>query len=221
MTEEDLPTVFSKNKQVYLKKALSPDICKLAAQYGIFDSVVNYDEDLLMVKGSHSKYGDSLMEALLLHLQPTIENATGLQLYPTYSFYRTYKAGNELKKHTDRPACEISVSVCLGYNYSTPSYFWNLWVGKSSYSMEVGDIAIYKGLELEHWREPFEGDENSWQVQAFLHYVDVNGSYAFLKNDTRPAIGLPFNSRNEDLDHLAVQIMRKEKSPSFVHLIRG
>lgn len=216
------PEIFEEQKYVYVKKALSEPLANVAAQYGIFDSVVDFNADQAQVKGAHSKYGDSLMESLLLHLRPIVEQATGLQLYPTYSFYRTYKIGDELKKHVDRPACEISVSVCLGYNYNhnDPNYSWALWVGETAFSMEVGDIAIYRGLDVTHWREPFEGNENSFQVQAFLHYVDANGPFAFLKNDTRPAVGLPAETRNPQLSEIANEIHLKIETPSFVYLTR-
>jgi hypothetical protein len=213
---------FKKQKYVYVKKALPESLAGVAAQYGIFDSVVDFQADLAQVKGAHSKYGDSLMEALLLYLRPAVEKATGLTLYPTYSFYRTYKVGDELKKHVDRPACEISVSVCLGFSYDNndPNYSWVLWVGETPFRMEVGDMAVYRGLEVVHWREPFEGNKNSWQVQAFLHYVDANGPYAFLKNDTRPAVGLPAETRNSQVSDIADEIQSKQEAPSFVYLTR-
>ena len=219
---EDTGSSFLKNKYTYLKGALSTDICGIAAQYGIFDSVVDYQTEIGgLVANSHAKYADSLMESLLLYLQPTVEKATGLQLYPTYSFYRTYKAGDELRKHVDRPSCEISISVCLGFNYDNPDYSWPLWVDGTPYVMEVGDMAIYRGLEIEHWREKFEGGPNAWQVQAFFHYVNVEGPYAFIRNDARPAVGLPDNTAYEPLFDLADSISRKEASPSFIYLTRG
>lgn len=221
MNIEDTVKSFRDNKYAYLKGALSKDICGIAAQYGIFDSVVNFQEDLKQTKGAHVKYADCLMESLLLYMKPTVEKATGLRLYPTVSFYRRYSEGDALPKHTDRPSCEISISVCLGFNYDDPNYSWPLWVGGTSYFMDVGDIAIYRGLEVEHWREKLEGGPNSWQVQAFLHYVDVDGPYAFIKNDSRPAIGLPGSTQNGPLLDLADEIKNKQEYPSFIYLTRG
>lgn len=185
--------LFQKNKYIYLKNAIEPTICKIAAQYGIFDSVADFHLDDKQVLGSHSKYADPLMEALLLHALPIMEEATGLKLLPTYSFYRTYKPGNELPIHVDRPSCEISASLCLGFRYvhEDEAYKWGLWIGDTEHKMEVGDLAIYRGMEVDHWREPMEGEKGTWQVQAFLHYVEAKGTYAFLKYDTRPSLGLP------------------------------
>lgn len=184
--------LFRENKYIYLKGAIEPTFCKIAAQYGIFDSVADFNVDKNQVLGAHSKYADPLMEALLLYALPIMEEATGLKLLPTYSFYRTYKPGNELPIHVDRPSCEISASLCLGFSYvhDDPQYKWGLWVGETEYKMEVGDLAIYRGMEVDHWRAPMEGEQGTWQVQAFLHYVEAKGTYAFLKYDTRPALGL-------------------------------
>ena len=37
------------------------------------------------------------METLLLKCQPGMEKATGLKLYPAYTYARIYKKGDELK----------------------------------------------------------------------------------------------------------------------------
>ena len=55
--------------------------------------------------------------------------------------------------------------------------------------LEVGDMLVYSGCELEHWREPFDGDICG---QVFLHYNHVNGPFANKnKFDGRPKLGLP------------------------------
>jgi len=56
-------------------------------------------------------------------------------------------------------------------------------------TLKVGDMLIYSGCELEHWREPFEGNVCS---QAFLHYNHANGPFAKTNLfDKRPMLGLP------------------------------
>ena len=42
-------------------------------------------------------------------------------------------------------------------------------------NLKVGDMLIYSGCDLEHWREPFQGKVCS---QVFLHYNHANGPYA-------------------------------------------
>jgi hypothetical protein len=65
--------------------------------------------------------------------------------------------------------------------------------------METGDLVIYRGCEVEHWREEFIAPEGSYHIQVFLHYVDANGPYADYKYDRRPSIG--FN-KERNLDRI-------------------
>lgn len=213
---KNLSKVFEQKKYVYVEKVLSKEICDLATQYGLFDSISDFNPDTGQVIGAHSKYGDPLMESILLLLWPVVEKATGLRLFPTYSFYRTYKPGDELKPHVDRPACEISLSLCLGWRYihDDPNYMWELKVGDSSFRMNQGDIAIYRGLEVNHSRKPFEGKEGSFQVQAFCHYVNADGPFAFLKHDGRINIGAPTQTKERqiNLSELAQEILELRKN---------
>ena len=139
--------------------------------------------------GFRDRYGDTLMESVLLHLKPAMEQITGLSLLPTYSFLRIYEAGAVLTRHKDRRACEISASVTLAYDAAEP---WPLWLETHeearAITLNAGDMLVYKGRELPHWRERFDG--NYW-IQVFFHYVDANGPLASYKFDGRPALGLP------------------------------
>ena len=133
-----------------------------------------------------SKYGDMLTETLMLRLLSIIEKEIDLKLIPTYSFFRLYKKGDKLPKHTDRPQCEISVSLCVGYIGEEQ---WPLFIQGTPVYLEPGDLAIYRGIELVHWREPLEGE---MQAQIFLHYNDIKGPYRdrYLY-DGKPYIGWP------------------------------
>ena len=50
--------------------------------------------------------------------------------------------------------------------------------------LEEGDAVLYKGCEVDHWREPYT--EGTKLAQVFLHYVDANGPYTEWKNDKKP-----------------------------------
>lgn len=216
---------FAKNKYVFHEKAISPELAKLGAQYAIFDALQDFhDEGGLnngQVPNTHSKYADPFMEALTLQLLPLVEEDTGLFLYPTYSYYRLYKPGDELLPHVDRPACEISLTINLGYEYHTkdPNYSWDIWVEGKSFRTEPGDMVIYRGLEMKHWREPFAVSRNSWQVQAFLHYVDVNGPYAMCKYDGRPMLGYSSDYKQSSLDTLALNIFNNKDKDNLYNSI--
>lgn len=136
--------------------------------------------------GALSSPGDVFTDGLLVDLLPRAEEITGLKLFPTYSYFRVYHNGDVLTKHTDRQSCEISLSLCLGYQGEKP---WPLMVegpeGSSAVELAPGDALLYRGIECPHWRDRFEGEQNA---QVFLHYVDQNGPHAEYKYDKRPGL---------------------------------
>ncbi len=142
------------------------------------------------VPGTPCGSGDWIIDGLLSDVLPEVEKASGLRLFPTYAYFRVYKPGDILKSHTDRPSCEVSVTLCLGYSAPAP---WPIWIvgpcSRSEVSLEPGDVLLYRGIECEHWREPFVGEH---QAQVFLHYVDKNGPHADWKYDRRPALASSF-----------------------------
>lgn len=138
------------------------------------------------VPDAWSAHGDLFMDGLLLDTLPLAEEVTQAKLFPTYSYFRVYKKGDVLDKHKDRPSCEISLSICMGYQADGP---WPIWIetleGVSSIDLYPGDAMFYRGIECPHWREPLTGER---VVQVFLHYVDQNGPYAEWKFDKRPSL---------------------------------
>ncbi len=157
-----------------------------------------YDYAMRMRQAGSLKTGDSVptalhgaadpfMESLLEVLQPRIESETGLSLSPTYSYFRVYGRGDALARHKDRPSCEVSISLALGGVPPTP---WPLWIEHRGIATRIdlgqGDGLVYKGIEVPHWREPFEGES---LAQVFLHYVDRNGAHRDLAFDGRPRLG--------------------------------
>jgi len=158
----------------------------------------------MQVPNTYSHYADIVMETLLLKLQPIMEKETGLKLNPNYSYARIYKKGDILKRHKDRFSCEISTTLNLGGD-SWPIYLdltgtdnlineeQNLIKPNAPKGIKVnlkpGDMLVYKGNLLEHWREPFEGEDCA---QVFLHYNNVATSGADENVfDKRIHLGLP------------------------------
>ena len=133
----------------------------------------------------YSKYGDSMFDMLMLILKDRIEKESKLSLVPTYSYSRLYVYGCDLLRHTDTHSCEISVTLCLGHVGEK----WPIFIGGNPLHMNPGDMVIYRGCDVEHWRETFQGEVHG---QVFLHYNDAKGQYGS-KNlyDNRPFLGLP------------------------------
>jgi hypothetical protein len=156
------------------------------------------------VPNTYSHYADTVMETLLVKLHPIMQKLTGLKLTPNYSYARIYKKGDILKRHKDRFSCEISTTLNLGGD-SWPIYLdttgsdnvvnesQNLVKPNAPKGIKVdlkaGDMLVYKGNLLEHWRDSFQG-ENCGQV--FLHYNNeaTEGSKENLF-DRRLHLGLP------------------------------
>lgn len=133
-------------------------------------------------------YADPLIEVVLEDSLKAVEEVTGLELAPTYSYSRVYLKGDELTPHTDRPSCEVSVTI----NVATVGAPWPIWMevpGKAPIKVEMqpGDAVIYKGCDVRHWREKMV--DTDINVQFMLHYVDKNGPNADYKWDKRPGLG--------------------------------
>jgi hypothetical protein len=180
---------FKENGYCIVKSAIDPDLRDFITQYALFDEMRNFEADQQVV-GAHAKYADPAMEALLLKLLPLMEKHTGLELFPTYSYYRVYRPGDELVPHKDRPSCEISCTLCLNYEYN--NYSWPIFMDGTRVDQQPGDLVIYRGCDLSHWREKFNiEDKTAWQVQGFFHYVDKNGPFPEYRFDQRESVGLP------------------------------
>ena len=207
------------NKYQVIKNAISYELAnfifnyfllKRDAVFFMYKNNITYDNGLLgtwhdqQIPNTYSHYADPAMETLLMKVLPRMQQETGLELVPTYSYARIYKRGDILKRHKDRPSCEISTTLNLG---GDP---WSIFIdGTGSDNvidehnnihkpnapkgtevmLNVGDMLVYSGCELEHWREPFEGNVCG---QVFLHYNHVNGPFS-VKNkfDGRPILGIP------------------------------
>jgi hypothetical protein len=63
-------------------------------------------------------------------------------------------------------------------------------MGGNQVDLLPGDLAIYRGCDVPHWREPFDKGQDAWQVQAFFHYVDEHGPNAEWKWDKRDSLGM-------------------------------
>ena len=210
---------FQKNKYCVIKEAVPKDIATFVYNYfllkrqvarTLFDEryISNFTEEWgtwadQQVPNTYSHYADIAMETLLMRTLPIMEKKTGLKLYPTYSYARIYKPGDVLRRHKDRFSCEISTTMNLGGD-DWPIYLEPNpkkggvkpgvgYVSDNTKGVRVdlkpGDMLVYSGCELEHWREKFKGKEC---VQVFLHYNNRKTPGAKDNMfDKRPHLGLP------------------------------
>jgi hypothetical protein len=189
---------FDKNKYQIIKNVISIELAefifnyfvlkKEAVKYMYKNNIVHETATLgtwkdPQVPNVYSHYADFAMETLLIKVMPIMKKETNLNLIPTYSYARIYEKGSILHKHKDRPSCEISTTLNLG---GDP---WPIYLEGNKVDLTPGDMLVYSGCDLEHWRDEFTGNICA---QVFLHYNHVNGQF---KNsnlyDKRPLLGLP------------------------------
>lgn len=181
---------FKKQGYCVVKSVISSELRDFITQYALFDEMQDYAHDS-QVSGAHSKYADPAMESILLILQKIVEENTGLLLDPTYSYYRVYREGDKLEPHVDRPSCEISATLCFNYDYGV-LYHWPIFIDGNPVFLNPGDLAIYRGCDIQHWRNTMETrNDAAWHVQGFFHYVDKNGPHSAYKFDQRETVGEP------------------------------
>jgi len=165
-----------------------------------FNTLFGSKEDT-QVPGSYCSYGDIAMDNLLVKLRSKVEKCVGKKLIETYSYSRVYVTGAELKRHKDRFSCELSTTLNLGgdpwpiYIDETPNNLDKHPQGApyhspnnkgTRFNLSPGDMMVYEGCNVEHWREKFKGKQC---VQTFLHYNFYSKENLVRKWDGRQQLG--------------------------------
>lgn len=207
---------FKKDNYLVVKNIISKEIADMAANYlylkrKVFlylrkNNIISPFDHMWGILGdtqidnTYALYGDVLMDTILEKIRPIIESKIKLKLDPNYTYTRVYKKGDILHKHKDRFSCEISGTVNLGGD-EWPIYLEpdsskgkhtqdKIYIPSDSKGVKIilkpGDMLIYKGCELEHWREEFKGE---MCLQLFLHYNQKNSGGKIF--DGREHLGIP------------------------------
>lgn len=162
----------------------------------------SYDPDEKQVEGSLARYNHPRFKFVHSQARIKIEKIIGQQLYNTYYYDRFYFKGQKLYRHTDRDACEISLTYQISSNSKKP---WPICfetpAGEEKYvNLKDGQAVLYKGIERDHWREPLESrysfaeklknkllfkKDDTYHHQIFFHYVRANGEFAHCCGDNR------------------------------------
>jgi hypothetical protein len=143
------------------------------------------------------------MQYFLWGLTPLMSRLVGRELLPTYDFFRVYRAGDICRVHSDREACEHSLSLTLDYS---DGKVWDLEIGRNplpgrqkyltedfeeetyaSVATQPGDAVLYRGIHRRHGR--MSPNPNRWSAHLFLHWVEAEGEYrdqAFQGADPAP-----------------------------------
>lgn len=152
------------------------------------------DEQVPLSKSGHSI---PCFIALLCEKVYFLNKLLGSKVLPTYTHARIYLNGAELTPHTDRSACEISVTLHLGGDKEWPIYFTKPNNEIKKVVLNPGDAALYAGCVSSHWRRPYIGQ---WYAQVFLHYVlsqGNNASHYFDREAYKTIIEASFKNADE------------------------
>ena len=188
-----------------LRRAVTPEVCDLATKrlrrdlaaqraagaealpryeadqepVGIRQGAFHHDPQCPL---SYAIYNDELLSFLHGELRAPLSHVVARELVETYVYARVYQPGEVLKPHVDREACEFSATLTLGCEGEV----WPIHIGRDSEPLilDVGDLAVYLGHRVVHWRDPYI--QGQWQTQAFFHYVDANGPCREFARDARP-----------------------------------
>ena len=206
---------FEKNGYLVVKdlwdpKELYHPVPEHRGQYNYWDNNpehFNHQEVEAQVEGSLTRYWHPQYRVIHSGIRMKLEEIIGRKLYKTYYYDRYYFSGQELSKHADRDACEISVSVHVSTNLEGDDAKWPFWIKtpdtytdktkqtilvtgeQRSLSLEPGDGLLYKGCERPHWRYPmptprrrkrdfFKPKKEYYYHQIFFHYVLADGRRA-------------------------------------------
>lgn len=214
----DTAEFFKENKYVFVKNVLEPNECQEIVK-SFFDMNKSDCIPDGMCPRSESKYRGFdkwllkaqpiLEQALDMQLYPTYSfariyrpdevlnfhvdrpaceiTATVTIDYKGEVVWPIYILGkDESATHLQPYKNHINIPDSNGYDgsYEQGKIFYN----KIKCDILPGDSAVFRGEEMFHWRYPYI--EGAWQVQLFLHYVDVNGPHAEWKYDKKGGLNL-------------------------------
>lgn len=184
-SNSDVAALFEQQGYVVVKQLIPRIMCEyIAKNIKVLEAQSRLSFGDTQVEKAFSGGSPAVTETLLDLMTPALSQILNCELYPTYSYLRIYVKGAALAKHMDRYSCEVSATLPVEYESST---IWPLCLeidgNTKKIELEPGDALIYKGIQIPHWRDAFEGER---QVQVFLHYVKKHGEYSEFKFDKRP-----------------------------------
>ena len=155
------------------------------------------------VDGSLARYWHPQYRNAHTGIRRKLEKIIGRTLYNTYYYDRFYFPGQELTRHADRDACEISVSIHVSTNLPNSQKDWPFKIKtpdtytddkktavlvpgeERSAILNPGDGLLYKGCERPHWRDAMptpekveDAPKEYYYHQIFFHYVLQDGQRA-------------------------------------------
>ena len=190
---------YGTNGYVLLKQLFTPIVLqvfhgKLQADLNLKDDSRFVSRTALLTKPALEVYSRQYAPMATFHwgATPAVAGIAGCELIPSYAYFRVYQHGDVCLVHSDREACEHSLSLTIELSDGEP---WALCVGRdlierspapigpafgaeefASLPMSAGDAVMYRGVDHRHGR--VEPNPNRWSAHLFMHWVDAAGPYA-------------------------------------------
>lgn len=128
------------------------------------------------------RHGDPVARLFHQLLAPVVQAVVREPIKPSYPYFAAYPRGASLPRHTDRVQCEYTVTMLVGYEPGAREELaWPICLEpprRGHRSVRVrqrpGDMAIFKGREIPHWRPVLRAASRS--LHLFLHFVRADFS---------------------------------------------
>ena len=184
-------------RPLFLHRLVSPEVADTFLRM-LWSDIVNqrvltqtHQQDLLR-RNALEVHGRNYPPLLGLHwgLTSIVAEKVSADLLPSFSFFRLYFAGDICRVHSDRPACEVSLSLTLAYSDGLP---WELCIATNlaedritvgedfgdepheSFVTMPGDAVLYHGSSHRHGR--ITPNPNRWSAHVFLQWVVRDGPH--------------------------------------------
>jgi hypothetical protein len=130
------------------------------------------------------RHGDPVARLFHQLLAPVVQAVVREPIKPSYPYFAAYPRGASLPEHTDREQCEYTVTMLVGHEPAAGDELaWPICLKpprRGYRSVRVrqrpGDMAIFKGREISHWRPVLRAASRS--LHLFLHFVRADFSGA-------------------------------------------
>lgn len=155
-------------------------VAALARYYAaaIDNGLVRYSEQ----EQRWQRHGDPVAHLFHQLLAPVVQSVVPEPIKPSYPYFAAYPRGACLPRHTDREQCEYTVSMLVGYEPAAQDELaWPICLEpprRGCRTVRVrqrpGDLAIFKGREISHWRPVLRAASRS--LHLFFHFVRADFS---------------------------------------------
>jgi hypothetical protein len=173
-TELSFPERMKRDKFIVIPQLLDPMLVQfLSSYYSTMeaDTSGNFGKD----RTSMNAYGDACADVCMYMLRDRLQEYTGIELVPAFSFVRHYKKGDKLNRHNDRPSNQVNVTMTITCDVDWPIGFRHKFGGEEHIlRTNPGDAVCYWGNELDHWRDKYTGESH---VQLITGFIVKDGEY--------------------------------------------